>query len=483
MVEVDKMEKKIIVAMVFLLCAAVVVAVEQPTFVGLQGRVTDSVGVPVNNGNVRATVSTTASCEQNIVYDYTFNNGVRAGLFNVLLGNDTNLNLTYNQDYFLCTYINGEIQKNLGGSNTTKFRGGHGQIPANNLVSGTLPDDLNITGNVAVNGSLQINGTLQVNKTPVVLSSDAVSNIHEMDVKMGSSSLTGNGAETTILTWQPVEGEVWQIDKMVLNAPTDTNLGGATTVVSGIKIIMSNGTFDFPIYTLNVTPYIASNIALLLGNNRGGLNEEGGTLQDGFRDKNTVIIEDNIYISNTNYLKINMSNGDALSQNAYWFVQGTKIKNSGSSSINDMDVKMSSAIIIGAGGGTTANILTWQPASGEVWKINKMVLNAPKDTMTDSGVGIPSNITIFLSNGTFDFPVYAINATMNSNLTFSFGDNLNVGSVLMGSLNQGFNYNQTPVSIKDNIYISNTNYLKINMTNGDDADQSAYWFVQGIRVR
>jgi hypothetical protein len=31
-------------------------------------------------------------------------------------------------DYYLCTYINGEVQRNLGGANTTKFRGGQGII-------------------------------------------------------------------------------------------------------------------------------------------------------------------------------------------------------------------------------------------------------------------------------------------------------------------------------------------------------------------
>src|SRR3989338_9469127 len=103
--------KKGILCFILFVMLATAVAAEQPTMLGLQGRVTDSTGVPVNNGNLRATVSTTASCEQNIVYDYTFNGVVRAGLFSVLLGNDSNLNLTYNKDYFLCTYINGEIQR------------------------------------------------------------------------------------------------------------------------------------------------------------------------------------------------------------------------------------------------------------------------------------------------------------------------------------------------------------------------------------
>ena len=149
--------KKGILCFILFVMLATAVAAEQPTMLGLQGRVTDSTGVPVNNGNLRATVSTTASCEQNIVYDYTFNGVVRAGLFSVLLGNDSNLNLTYNQDYFLCTYINGEIQKNLGGSNTTKFRGGYGIIGAGNLTNGTFTN-----GNYTFADNLSLGARLYV---------------------------------------------------------------------------------------------------------------------------------------------------------------------------------------------------------------------------------------------------------------------------------------------------------------------------------
>ena len=149
--------KKGILCFILFVMLATAVAAEQPTMLGLQGRVTDSTGVPVNNGNLRATVSTTASCEQNIVYDYTFNGVVRGGLFSVLLGNDSNLNLTYNQDYFLCTYINGEIQKNLGGSNTTKFRGGYGIIGAGNLTNGTFTN-----GNYTFADNLSLGARLYV---------------------------------------------------------------------------------------------------------------------------------------------------------------------------------------------------------------------------------------------------------------------------------------------------------------------------------
>lgn len=120
------------------LVAVGVVAAQQPTMLSLQGRVLDSSGALVNNGNLRVTVSTSDSCEQNIIYDYTYNNLIQNGIFSTLLGNDTFLNLTYNQDYYICTYVNGEIQKNVANVNRTKFRGGQGQIQPSNITNGTF---------------------------------------------------------------------------------------------------------------------------------------------------------------------------------------------------------------------------------------------------------------------------------------------------------------------------------------------------------
>lgn len=132
------MNKKYIVWMVVFVFAASIVLAQQATMMSLQGKATDSSGAAVNNGNLRVTVSTSDSCEQNVLYDYTYNSLIQKGLFSILLGNDSSLNLTYNQDYYLCTYVNGEIIKNAAGKNTTKFRGGQGQIQPSNITNGTF---------------------------------------------------------------------------------------------------------------------------------------------------------------------------------------------------------------------------------------------------------------------------------------------------------------------------------------------------------
>ena len=47
--------KKYMIWIAILMMAAVFVAAEQPTYVSLQGRVTDTVGNPLSNGNLRVT--------------------------------------------------------------------------------------------------------------------------------------------------------------------------------------------------------------------------------------------------------------------------------------------------------------------------------------------------------------------------------------------------------------------------------------------
>ena len=132
------MNKKYLIWIAAVIAVMAMVYAQQATMVSYQGKVTDSSGAAVNNGNLRVTVSTSDSCEQNVIYDYSYNSLIQKGLFNILLGNDTNLNLTYNQDYWVCTWVNNEIIKNVAGKNTTRFRGGHGQIPASNLANGTF---------------------------------------------------------------------------------------------------------------------------------------------------------------------------------------------------------------------------------------------------------------------------------------------------------------------------------------------------------
>jgi len=132
------MKLKYVLWVAIFLIAIAAVAAQQPTKLSLQGKVTDLVGDPIDDANLRVTVSTSDSCTENLIYNHTYSNIIQGGLFSVLLGDDEDLNLTYNVDYYTCTYVNGEVLEATGGSSTTKFRGGHAQVPASNLSQGTF---------------------------------------------------------------------------------------------------------------------------------------------------------------------------------------------------------------------------------------------------------------------------------------------------------------------------------------------------------
>ncbi len=124
------------------------------TKMSLQGKVTDFNGNLVDDANLGVKISDANSCTTNVFYDYTFPNLIQDGFFNVLLGQNELLKLNFNQDYFMCLYVNNE---QLSGPQV--FRGGQGEVHSDALFDGnaTTPldvnylnvkNDLNVTGNL-----------------------------------------------------------------------------------------------------------------------------------------------------------------------------------------------------------------------------------------------------------------------------------------------------------------------------------------------
>lgn len=89
-----------------------------PTLMSLQGKVEG-----INDGNVGVKVSDQNSCSSGVFFDYNYANAIQDSLFNLSLGSEHTLNLNYNQDYYMCLYVNGELV-----DGPQLFRGGQGQI-------------------------------------------------------------------------------------------------------------------------------------------------------------------------------------------------------------------------------------------------------------------------------------------------------------------------------------------------------------------
>ncbi|MFH0970164.1 MAG: hypothetical protein V1776_01755 [Candidatus Diapherotrites archaeon] len=127
-----------------------------PTKMSLQGKVTDFNSVLIDDANLGVKISDANSCSTNVFYDYTFPDAIQDGFFNILLGQNELLKLNFNQDYFMCLYVNGE---QLSGPQV--FRGGQGEVHSDALYDGnvTVPLDANY---LHLNNDLTVDGSINV---------------------------------------------------------------------------------------------------------------------------------------------------------------------------------------------------------------------------------------------------------------------------------------------------------------------------------
>src|SRR3989344_5510957 len=109
------------------------VVASQPTKMSLQGKVEG-----LSNGDLGVKISDQNSCLDGVFFDHNYTVAIQDSTFNLLLGDLDQLNLNYNQDYWLCLYVNGSL---VDGPNN--FRGGQGQIGLENIAGSFGSGDTN----------------------------------------------------------------------------------------------------------------------------------------------------------------------------------------------------------------------------------------------------------------------------------------------------------------------------------------------------
>jgi len=142
------MRKILFLTILVFLASLPIVSAGLDTYVGFPGSVQDvNTNESIPSANITLNISTQNSCTAGVIYNESFVNGVADGVFSVLLGVTTGLNLDYNRDYYSCINIdNGSHSETFG---PDIFRGGQGLI---------APEDINDTADYTI-GRLQINGT------------------------------------------------------------------------------------------------------------------------------------------------------------------------------------------------------------------------------------------------------------------------------------------------------------------------------------
>jgi len=89
-----------------------------PTVMSLQGKVEG-----ISSGALGVKISEQESCTQGVIFDYNYADAIESNLFSLSLGTTNTLSLNYNQDYYMCLYVNGSLV-----GNPQVFRGGQGQV-------------------------------------------------------------------------------------------------------------------------------------------------------------------------------------------------------------------------------------------------------------------------------------------------------------------------------------------------------------------
>ncbi|MBL7056089.1 hypothetical protein ISS07_04210 [Candidatus Woesearchaeota archaeon] len=170
---------------IFLILAASVLA-GQPTIISLQGKLTNATtGATIVNADLKVNISDVSGTT---IWNETFSNGVSNGFVDILLGSnaDNELNLTFNEDYNISTYV-GSSSTQIGG--TYRFRSGVGGINPSNITSGNFSS----VGNFTL-------GSLFVDKTNVRIGigTTTPTNLLEVIGQTILASLSGNvGIGTT----------------------------------------------------------------------------------------------------------------------------------------------------------------------------------------------------------------------------------------------------------------------------------------------
>ena len=143
--------------LITVLAGALLVSAAQSTKLSLHGKATDAVGDPIDNSDLGVNISTSSSCTSDIIFNEVYANEIQDGIYDVLLGDSNSLDLNYNQDYYMCVYVDNELV-----SGPDKFVGGHGEISGfvsdtgDTMTGNLLISSANITADYFIGNGSQL---------------------------------------------------------------------------------------------------------------------------------------------------------------------------------------------------------------------------------------------------------------------------------------------------------------------------------------
>ncbi|NQV09023.1 hypothetical protein HQ529_04185 [Candidatus Woesearchaeota archaeon] len=293
--QVNPSMSKICLATALFFLMVLAVTATQQTTMSLQGTATNSSGDPVDNGDLTVNISSSNSCAGD-VFTNTYTNRIQEGLFNVLLGNETSLNLNYNDDYYLCTIINGELV-----GSATRFRGGQGEIGNEDIGNDFSVDSSGYWDNYDTPSGWDLDSSNDI--TTSNIANQNVNSSNYWDNLNTPADITGLGSSNIndiylFNTGDTATGD-YTFDTNTLFVDSSNNRVGIGTITPGYNLHVDGNT-----YITGETYLGDTNTGF---DTNGNLDMYGGTISDTTDEvdiADNLAVTENIYMTDDNYIGI-----------------------------------------------------------------------------------------------------------------------------------------------------------------------------------
>jgi hypothetical protein len=150
-----------------------------PTLLFLQGKVTDTDGVPVSSGDITVEIYNIGT-GGTAIFTETHTSAISGGFFDVLVGSVTTLNLDFNNEYYMEVYVGATEVIGDGVNDRITFTASGGEIGGEDIASATitaakLADDyVDVTGDAMTGALILPSNGLAVGTNQLVVSGGKV---------------------------------------------------------------------------------------------------------------------------------------------------------------------------------------------------------------------------------------------------------------------------------------------------------------------
>ncbi|MFH1240147.1 MAG: hypothetical protein V1672_02925 [Candidatus Diapherotrites archaeon] len=266
--------KKVLLAVfvLFLLIAFTSSAFAIQQLMALHGQVTDT-GNPIVSGNLRVYIYDDPTAG-NLIYDSAsdYDGSIVNGIFDVMLGDNTTLDLNYGTHYYMDLAVDG-TDLDFGANERQRFESSHGLVRTNSIMDGTIAN-ADIASDAAIAWS-------KVSKTG--------SNLSDIGWDSDFNTAFVTEADGNNLYVLQTDGNTWYYNRTDVNSLFVKQADGNVWYPRLTESETITGTWDFT----NSTTF------------SGGFGSNGATIQDGILYVQSIVIVNDFNAATVQGIDIN----------------------------------------------------------------------------------------------------------------------------------------------------------------------------------